>query len=120
MKIDIVEGMITAGMLLKSWDDSQSSGIWVALGDNDFLLGELQSKLNSGLQDNVELKTYFQGHGYWLPIALTDSLECSLKLLELKLKEMPKKIVDKEGDYRKEVAIAYKIITEDNLVRYDS
>jgi hypothetical protein len=116
MKIDVVEGMIASGMILRSWDDPQSSGIWVALGDDELLLDALQEKVNGGLQDNIELKTYFQGSGAWLPIAITNSLICSLKVLELKLKEMPTNIVDKSSDYRKKWDIALKTILGETLL----
>jgi hypothetical protein len=110
MKIEVIEGLILSGMSLVSWDDTQSSGVWVALTEEDFDFMPLQRKVNESLRSNVELKTYFQAGGLWLPIAISDSLDGALVALEVKLSEMPIAIKEKGSKYRTKAQIAYDAI----------
>lgn len=114
MKIDCIEKAIESGMTLHTWDDKESSGLWLALADDKEDLADIQLFSSKGLEENVWLKNFAHSRSDDLTIVLADSLEIGLEIMDAKLKEMPSQIYDPTSSVRQDLRKVFRTIS-DNL-----
>lgn len=114
MQLDCIEKAIDSGLILHTWEDKQSSGVWAAMADEQSHLSSIQELSKRGLKENIWLKNFTHGEGNELLIALSETFESALNVLESRLQEMSNKIYEKDGEYRAYLCSIYATM-DDNM-----
>lgn len=110
MLLENIERALSSGLVLQTWDDNQSSGIWAALGGNMDTLNSIQFFSKEGLQQNIWLKNFVQGEGSETLIVLADSFDTALSVIENRLDSLPNDIYAEQSRYRQSLEAIYKSI----------
>lgn len=110
MKLDFIEKAVESGMILHTWDDNQSSGIWLLLADSNEDAKAIQALSEKGSKENEWLKDFAHGKGDEITLVLSDSLDLGLQTMEVRLSEMSEDIFHKDSLARKELNQIYHAI----------